>query len=60
MQTLEDSPFYTRSVLSTHLLGEPATAMHESLSLDRFSTAWVQLMVPFRMPRAAWGRGPQS
>ena len=39
-QTLEDAPFYARSVLRTHLLGEPATAMHESLSLDRFPAPW--------------------
>lgn len=52
VERLEDSPFYTRSVIETHLLGEPATAVHESLSLDRFATAWVQLLIPFRMPRA--------
>ncbi len=51
-RTLTDAPFYARSVLATHLLGEPATAMHESLSLDRFRAAWVQLMLPFRAPRA--------
>ena len=51
LQTLEDTPFYARSVLSTHLLGQPAVAMHESLSLDRFRTGWVQWMLPYRMPR---------
>ena len=51
-QTLEDAPFYSRSVLETHLLGEAATAVHESLSLDRFAKGWVQMMLPFRMPRA--------
>jgi carotenoid 1,2-hydratase len=50
-QTLEDAPFYTRSVLNTHLLGEQVTAMHESLSLDRFRAPWVQAMLPFKMPR---------
>lgn len=52
VQTLEDSPFYSRSVIETHLLGETATAVHESLSMDRFVTWPVQLMIPFRMPRA--------
>jgi carotenoid 1,2-hydratase len=52
-ETLEDTPFYARSVLSTHLLGEPVTAMHESLSLDRFRSGWVQMLLPFRMPRVA-------
>ncbi len=53
LQTLEDTPFYARSVLSSRLLGEPVTAVHESLSLDRFRKAWVQLLLPFRMPRRA-------
>lgn len=50
-ETLTDAPFYARSVLSTQLLGEAATAVHESLSLDRFQAPWVQMMLPFRMPR---------
>jgi carotenoid 1,2-hydratase len=50
-QTLEDTPFYARSVVSTHLLSEPVSAVHESLSLDRFRAGWVQLLLPFRMPR---------
>lgn len=51
-ETLEDTPFYTRSVLKTHLLGEPVTAVHESVCLDRFSAPWVQRLLPFRIPRA--------
>jgi len=54
LKTLEDTPFYARSILSSHLLGESVTAMHESLSLDRFRARWVQMLLPFRMPRA-WG-----
>ncbi len=50
-QALEDAPFYSRSVLATHLLGEPAQAIHESLDLNRFAAPWVQLMLPFKMPR---------
>ncbi|MBK1700644.1 carotenoid 1,2-hydratase [Thiococcus pfennigii] len=53
VETLEDTPFYARSVIATHLLGEPATAVHESLSLDRFRQGWVQMLLPFRMPRLA-------
>jgi len=52
IKTLEDAPFYARSVVATHLLGQPVTAMHESLDLDRFSKQWVRLLLPFRMPRA--------
>jgi len=50
-RTLEDTPFYARSVLSSRLLGEEVTAVHESLSLDRFRSRWVQALLPFRMPR---------
>jgi carotenoid 1,2-hydratase len=49
--TLEDAPFYSRSLLQTQLLGESAHAFHESLSLDRFRSRWVQCLLPFRMPR---------
>ena len=49
--TLEDTPFYSRSVIATQLLGEQVTAVHESLSLDRFRAPWVQAMLPFRIPR---------
>lgn len=51
-QTLEDGPFYARSVLDTGLYGERAIAVHETVSLDRFRKGWVQAMLPFRMPRA--------
>jgi carotenoid 1,2-hydratase len=51
-QTLEDTPFYARSVLrsgSSGAVSEPT--MHESLDLDRFKKAWVRALLPFRMPR---------
>ena len=50
-QVLEDSPFYARSVLQTRLRGEDSVAVHESLSLDRFASPWVQCMLPFKAPR---------
>jgi len=53
VRTLENAPFYARSVVSAQLLGEPVTLMHESLSLDRFKMPVVQAMLPFRMPRAS-------
>ena len=52
IRTLEDAPFYARSVVSAQLCGEPVMMMHESLSLDRFRQPVVQAMLPFRMPRA--------
>lgn len=50
-RTLEDAPFYSRSLLDTQLTGEPCRAIHESLDLDRFRSRWVQCLLPFRMPR---------
>lgn len=52
VRTLEDAPFYARSVLSTSLLGSPVHAMHESVDLDRFASSWVRFLIPFRMRRA--------
>ncbi len=51
VKTLEDTPFYARSVISTRIGGEDAQAVHESLSLDRFKMPWVQAMLPFKAPR---------
>ena len=55
-KTLEDTPFYARSIVDTRLLGEPLTAIHESLCLNRFSRRWVQMLLPFRMPRVRGAR----
>jgi carotenoid 1,2-hydratase len=51
VRTLEDAPFYARSITTASIGGEPVTALHESLSLDRFSRPIVHWMLPFRMPR---------
>ena len=53
VRTLEDGPFYSRTQLETRLFGVRAPAVHESLSLDRFRSGWVQCLLPFRMPRVA-------
>jgi carotenoid 1,2-hydratase len=60
LETLEDTPFYARSTLRTQLLGEPATCVHESLSLARFRTPWVKMLLPFRMPRISLGNSPRG
>ena len=52
LETLEDAPFYARSLIRTDLMGNSLVAVHESLCLRRFETAWVQGLLPFRMPRA--------
>ncbi len=51
VKTLEDSPFYSRSMIESRINGQSALAVHESLSLQRFSQPWVRLLLPFRMPR---------
>ncbi len=50
----EDSPFYSRSVIGSRILGETVTGMHESLDLDRFASPFVKMLLPCRMPRALW------
>ncbi len=51
LRTLEDTPFYARSLVSSRLLGESGEGVQESLSLERFRQRWVQVLLPFRMPR---------
>ncbi len=53
-KTWEDTPFYARTALSTHMFGEAADAVHESLSLERLRSPIVRMMLPFRMPRIYW------
>ena len=52
-QTLEDTPFYTRSWLHRAGPDGPVHVMHESLDLDRFDRAWVRFLLPFKM-RGGW------
>lgn len=52
-RTLEDTPFYARSLVRTRFFGRDAVGTHEALSLDRFRTRWVQFMLPYRMRREA-------
>jgi len=51
VHTLEDSPFYARSVLELDSGLGRRKVMHESLHLDRFTRPWMQWMLPVRMPR---------
>jgi carotenoid 1,2-hydratase len=52
-RTLQDAPFYARSLVQANWLGRPVLAMHESLQLRRLVQPAVQAMLPFRMPRRA-------
>lgn len=51
IETLENTPFYARSVLATNAEPGADLAIHESLSLERFRRGWVRMLLPFRMPR---------
>lgn len=50
---LEDTPFYTRSLVATRLAGTDLAMMQESLDCRRLAHPLVRLMLPFRMPRRA-------
>jgi carotenoid 1,2-hydratase len=54
VKTLEDGPFYNRTLLDAKQFGAHRVAFHESLDLDRFRSRWVQCLLPFRMPRIAF------
>ncbi len=49
--TLEDSPFYSRSVIESRLFGSRRCGVHESLSGARLRQPLVKALLPFRMPR---------
>lgn len=51
LRSFEDTPFYSRSLISSRFAGAPVEWVHESLSLDRFANPLVRMMLPFRMPR---------
>lgn len=51
LQTLEDTPFYVRSLLESSLCGERVISMHETLNVPRLNTAMTRLMLPWKMPR---------
>ena len=51
VQTLEDTPFYARSMASEWAENKPVQLMHETLHLNRLVSPIVQWMLPWRMPR---------
>jgi carotenoid 1,2-hydratase len=54
IQMLENTPFYTRSVLNSELLGEKVISFHETLNVPKLTSAATQFMLPWRMPRITW------
>jgi carotenoid 1,2-hydratase len=51
LETMEDAPFYARSLVETTLFGRRMQAVHETVNLDRFSARWCQFLIGFRMRR---------
>jgi carotenoid 1,2-hydratase len=51
VRALEDAPFYTRSEIRTRLLGQEASAVHESVDLTRFAALPIQAMLPLKVTR---------
>jgi carotenoid 1,2-hydratase len=48
LATLEDTPFYSRNLVAVRIAGCETTAVHESLSLDRFASRAVQFLLRFK------------
>ena len=51
LQTLEDTPFYARSLVESGLFGQRLHSVHETLSIPRLVATSTRWMLPFRMPR---------
>jgi carotenoid 1,2-hydratase len=51
LETLEDTPFYARSLVRVDRQGPSAIGTQETLCLDRFQRPWVQFLLPYRMRR---------
>jgi carotenoid 1,2-hydratase len=52
IRNLEDTPFYARDVIETHVDGRVVRAMHETLSGRRLAMKTVEMLLPFRMRKA--------
>lgn len=52
LRTLEDTPFYSRSMARASFGGKSGPLVHETLCLKRFTKPWVQHLLPYRMKKA--------
>lgn len=52
-RSLEDAPFYARTLATARVAGQPVHLVHETVDLQRFERRWVQFLIPFRMRRAS-------
>ena len=55
LRTVEDGPFYARSLLRSTIGDAEGFGIQETLSLQRLKSPLVRFMVPFRNPRNAFG-----
>ena len=53
VRSLEDTPFYARTLAGATMRGQPVQLVHETVHMDRFEQGWVQFLIPFRMRRVA-------
>jgi len=51
LKTFEDTPFYSRSLITQRLFGAERMAVHETFSGNRLRSPIVKALLPFRMPR---------
>ena len=52
LRTLENGPFYARSAIEIARPSAPTwRGLHETISLDRLASRWVQFLIPFRSRR---------
>jgi carotenoid 1,2-hydratase len=49
IRSLEDGPFYARSLVETRIGGRRVLAVHETLAADRLRRRWVRFLAGFRM-----------
>jgi carotenoid 1,2-hydratase len=50
LRTLEDTPFYARSLVQADWCGQTVTAMHETLDAQRFASPWCSCCCPGACP----------
>ena len=51
IKAMLDAPFYSRSVVETHINGERTQGVHEALDLNRYANPLLKPMLAVRVPR---------
>ena len=55
-----DAPFYSRSLVQTHIDGDRVTGVHEALDLTRYANPLLKPMLAMRVPRRKGWTFPQT